>query len=154
MLHRKLSCLVMTVGLALPVWAGERPGSISGHVRSTGGVPQMGAMVEGLGSAVRTFKVFTDANGFYSASGLLPGVYKIRVSSPSFLPALRDRVALHAGNSVVVNVTLSTLFDAVQLGPWRRGSGDEDDWKWVLRSASIGIRRRPCLVLRKMSTMS
>ena len=132
---RKLGCLMMMVGLALPVWAGDRPGSISGHVRSADGIPQMGAMVEVLGSAAHTLRVFTDANGFYAASGLLPGVYRVRVSSPSFLPALRDRVALRAGTSLVVNLTLSTLFEAVQLAPWR-GNDDDDDWKWVLRSAS------------------
>jgi hypothetical protein len=33
----------------------------------------------------------------------------------------------------MVNVTLTTLFDAMQLGPLR-GPADDDDWKWTLRS--------------------
>jgi hypothetical protein len=99
------------------------------------GVPQMGAVVEILGSALAGQKAFTDQNGFYSASGLLPGVYSIRVSAPSFLPALRERIGLHSGGIAVVNVTLNTLFEAVQLGPMR-GPSDDDDWKWVLRSVS------------------
>jgi hypothetical protein len=134
----------MALGLVLPVWAGEKPGSISGYVRSASGAPQMGAMVEVLGSAVRTLRVFTDAKGFYSAAGLLPGLYNLKVSAPYFLPALRQRVGLHAGDSVVVNVTLSTLFEAVQFAP-ARGPGDDDDWKWVLRSSA----NRP--VLRVLS---
>jgi hypothetical protein len=141
---RKLGYLVMAFGLALPVWAGERPGSISGYVRTANGIPQMGAMVEVLSSAARTLRVFTDAYGFYSASGLLPGSYSLRVSAPYFMPALRQRVGLRAGSSVVVNVTLGTLFDAVELAPLK-DSSDDDDWKWVLRSAS----NRP--ILRMLS---
>src|SRR5438309_7538038 len=95
----------------------------------------MGAAVEVLGSAFHSFKVFTDENGFYSASGVIPGVYSLKVSAPSFLPALRERVALRAGASVVVNVTLNTLFEAIQIGPMR-GPADDDDWKWVLRSSA------------------
>jgi hypothetical protein len=132
---RKLGFLVVVLGMALPALAAEKPGSISGYVRSATGVPQMGALVEVLGSAARTLKVFSDENGFYSASGLLPGVYSIKVSAPSFLPALRERVGLRPGGSVMVNVTLNTLFEAIQMAPLR-GPGDEDDWKWVLRSVS------------------
>src|SRR6202035_469208 len=83
---RKLGCLAVVLGLALPVWAGGKPGSISGYVRNAGGVPQMGALVEVLGSAFHSLRVFTDVSGFYSASGLIPGIYNIKVSAPYFLP--------------------------------------------------------------------
>jgi hypothetical protein len=132
---RKFGFLVVALSLVLPALAAEKPGSISGYVRSATGVPQMGALVEVLGSAARTLKVFSDENGFYSASGFLPGVYSIKVSAPSFLPALRERVGLRPGGSVMVNVTLNTLFEAIQMAPLR-GPSDEDDWKWVLRSVS------------------
>jgi hypothetical protein len=132
---RKLGCFVIAFGLVLPVWAVERPASISGYVRNASGVPQMGAMVEVLGAAIPSFKVFTDAQGFYSIRNLLPGIYSLKVSAPYFLPAMRSRVGLHGGTGAVVNVTLNTLLDAVQSASWK-GSADEDDWKWVLRSAS------------------
>ncbi len=132
---RKLGCLIVTLGLALPVWAGERAGSISGYVRSTSGVPQMGAMVEILGSAVPTLRAFTDASGFYAVRDLVPGIYNLKVSAPFFLPATRSKVGLRNGSALVVNVTLGTLVDAVQFGPLK-GNADEDDWKWVLRSAA------------------
>src|SRR3989454_5647263 len=131
----KLGFLVIVVGSVIPVSAASKPGAISGYVRNSAGAPQMGAAVEVLGSAFHSFKVFTDENGFYSASGVIPGVYSLKVSAPSFLPALRERVALRAGASVVVNVTLNTLFEAIQLGPMR-GPADDDDWKWVLRSSA------------------
>ncbi len=128
---------LLGIALALPALAADRPGSssISGYVRSASGVPQMGAMVEVLGTAAHNLKVFTDENGFYSASGLLPGVYSVKAYSPSFLPALRERVGLQPGSSVMVNLKLSGLFEAIQL-PALRGPADDDDWKWVLRSAS------------------
>jgi len=126
---------LLGIALALPALAADRLGSISGYVRSATGVPQMGAMVEVLGAAAHNLKVFTDENGFYSASGLLPGVYSIKAYSPSFLPALRERVGLRPGTSVMVNLKLSGLFEAIQL-PALRGPADDDDWKWVLRSAS------------------
>ena len=74
---------LLGIALALPVLAADRPGSssISGYVRSAAGVPQMGAMVEVLGTAAHNFRVFTDENGFYSASGLLPGVYSVKAYS-------------------------------------------------------------------------
>jgi hypothetical protein len=128
---------LLGIALALPVLAADRPGSssISGYVRSAAGVPQMGAMVEVLSTAAHNFRVFTDENGFYSASGLLPGVYSVKAYSTSFLPALREHIGLRPGSSVMVNLKLSGLFEAIQM-PAMRGPSDDDDWKWVLRSAS------------------
>ncbi|MFY9560698.1 MAG: carboxypeptidase-like regulatory domain-containing protein [Terriglobales bacterium] len=134
-MFRKLGFLVAIMGLALPAWSADGPGTISGYVRSSGGVPQMGAAVEVLGAAVWSSKVFTDDRGFYSISGLIPGTYSLKVSAPSFLPALREKVGLRPGAKLMVNVTLTTLFEAIQLGPLR-GPADDDDWKWTLRSVS------------------
>jgi hypothetical protein len=139
---RKLGFLVVALGLALPGSAADRPASITGYVRNAAGVPQMGAMVEVLGAALQSLRVFTNENGFYSAVGLHPGTYSVKVSAPSFLPALRESVGLRPGGTAVVNITLNTLFEAIQLAPVR-GSADEDDWKWVLRSVS----NRPILRL-------
>jgi hypothetical protein len=137
---RKLGTWAVLLGLALPVWAGETKGTISGYVRSVSGVPQMGAVVEILGSAARHLTVFTDDSGYYSVTGLLPGFYTVKVSAPSFLPALRDRVGLRPGASVNVNLTLNTLLSAIELGPIR-SIPDDDNWKWTLRS----VANRPIL---------
>ena len=74
---RKLGCLLFAIGLVVPAVAANKPGTISGYVRTVNGAPEMGAMVEVLGSALHSFRVFTDEKGFYSAAGLLPGVYTI-----------------------------------------------------------------------------
>jgi hypothetical protein len=100
----------------------------------------MGAVVQILGAANRTLTVFTDEAGHYVATGLLPGFYTLKVSAPSFLPALREKIGLRPGGSINVNITLSTLLGAMQLGPVRTLS-DDDDWKWTLRS----VANRPIL---------
>jgi hypothetical protein len=100
----------------------------------------MGAVVQILGAANRTFTVFTDEAGHYTATGLLPGLYTLKVSAPSFLPALREKIGLRPGGSINVNITLSTLLGAMQLGPVRT-LPDDDDWKWTLRS----VANRPIL---------
>jgi Carboxypeptidase regulatory-like domain len=130
---RKLGWFALLLGLALPAWSAERPGTISGYVRNAGGTPQMGAVVEILGSQITT--AFTDEHGFFSAGGLLPGVYDIKVSAASFLPSFRDGIGLLPGSKVTVRLTLTTLFDAIKMAP-ANSSPDQDDWKWVLRSSA------------------
>ena len=142
-MSRKLGLIVLVLGLALPAVAAGKPGVISGYVRNGAGVPQMGAIVEVLSSSASTLRVLTDDHGYYSADGLIPGVYAVKVSAPSFLPTIREKLGLRAGANLLVNVTLTTLFEAIQLGPLR-GPDDDDDWKWTLRSVS----NRPVLRLK------
>jgi len=134
----------VVLGLALPVCASEQPGAISGYVRNASGAPQMGAVVEILGSEIssasRSLTTFTDGLGFYSAAGLLPGVYSVKVSAPSFLPTVLERIGLVPGAHLKVNVTLNTLLGALDVGRIR-AVPDDDDWKWTLRS----VANRPIL---------
>src|SRR6266436_8935390 len=109
----KFGHFAIALVLTLPAWCADQSASISGYVRSANGVPQMGAAVEVLGAAVPTLKI----------------------SAPSFLPTLREKIGVKAGASVLLNLTLSTLFDAIQFAP-RRGNADDGDWDWVLRSTS------------------
>ncbi|HLM83501.1 MAG TPA: carboxypeptidase-like regulatory domain-containing protein, partial [Terriglobales bacterium] len=146
-MFRKLGFLlvvaVTVTTVVLPAWsetAHAIPGTISGYVRDASGAPQMGAAVEVLGSAAQALKVFTDDHGFYSFASLLPGTYSIKVIAPSFLPALREKIGVRAGAKRMVNVTLTTLFEAIQLVPLR-SPVDDDDWKWTLRS----VANRPIL---------
>src|SRR6266849_1759354 len=136
--------VVIIVSGALSAWSGTASGAISGaisgYVRDGSGTPQMGAVVEVLGSAAQALKVFTDDRGFYSVASLLPGTYSVKVSAPSFLPSLREKIGVRAGAKLMVNVTLTTLFEAIQLVPLR-GPVEDDDWKWTLRS----VANRPIL---------
>ncbi len=140
---RKLGCLLVVLTLAATASAAVNPGAISGYVRNSSGTPQMGATVEIL-TAGNILQVQTDAKGFFSLNGLLPGLYAVRVSAPSFLPSIREKINLQSGASLMINVTLNTLFEAIQLLPKRSTSPeDEDDWKWTLRS----MANRPVLRL-------
>jgi hypothetical protein len=127
--------VAVTLGLILPAMAANRPATLSGYVRDTSGVPQMGATVEVLGAAALQFRAFTDEKGFFRIADLLPGTYSIKVSAPSFLPTLREQVPLHAGATAVLHLTLNTLFEGLQLGPPGTAQDDED-WKWTMRSAA------------------
>lgn len=135
---KKLGWMLITLALAVPALAASKPGSITGYVKSSRGTPQMGASVEVFATGgLETLTVFTDARGYYRAAGLLPGVYFVKVTAPAFLPTLRENVALRAGAHLAVNLTLNTLFEAMELLPARRhASEDEDDWKWTLRSTA------------------
>jgi len=113
-------------------------GTISGRVSDSAGKPQMGVLVEVFSNAVaQPLKAYTDAKGFYSAAGLLPGVYFIKATATSFLPSLRENVSLHSGTDVMVNLTLNTLVEAFTMLPARRTTDKkDDDWGWTLRSAA------------------
>jgi hypothetical protein len=114
---------------------------VSGTVRDAAGVPQMGAVVEVLG-AKEAVKAVTDDHGQYRILDLLPGIYRIKVSALSFLPSLREGVTVKSGSNLIINLTLNTIFEAMQLAPVRtRVPQDDDDWKWTLRS----VANRPIL---------
>jgi hypothetical protein len=137
MTTRILALFAVAVSLCVAAASGVDPGSISGYVRDSAGIAQMGATVEVAGNAGQHQVAFTDAKGFFRISGLQAGSYALRVSAPSFLPALREDVALAAGAGKVLNITLNTLFEAIRMMPELKRSADEDDsWKWTLRSTA------------------
>jgi hypothetical protein len=105
----------------------------------------MGAVVEILANtAARAQTVLTDTKGGFTIAGLLPGIYTIKVTAPSFLPTIRESVHLQSGASLLVNLTLNTLFEAIQLVPRHKATADsDDDWRWALRS----MANRPILRL-------
>jgi len=137
MMANRLKWLVVLFGATLPLCAAT-PGSISGTVKSADGIPQMGAMVEvfGVGS-LQPIIAFTTQAGSYQAINLAPGSYRVKVTAASFLPSLIENVMVRAGARALINVTLNTLAEAIRLLPPRQVSAqDQDDWKWILRSAA------------------
>ena len=134
----RLGCLAALALLAaLPLMAAGKRASLSGYVRDSAGTAQMGVLVEVISSGtLQTLTAFTDDHGFYSLNGLTPGTYHVRVTAPAFLPALRENINLRAGTARAVNVTLNTLFEALQTMPRGTATTDKDDWKWTLRSSA------------------
>ena len=134
---RLLACCLLLASLCATASAGVNPGSISGYVKNTGGVPQMGATVQLVSASGQLQVVYTDVKGYFTLAGLLPGNYDLHISAPSFVPTLREDVALAAGANKVLNITLNTLFEAVRmLPPVKKGDADDDSWRWTLRSTA------------------
>jgi Carboxypeptidase regulatory-like domain len=147
---RKLGCLLALTVMAVSAYGAALPGAISGYVKNVSGVPQMGVAVEIVSlRALHGATVFTDARGYYKASGLSAGTYQVKASAPSYLPSLRENIALRAGANLIVNLTLTTLFEAVQwLPPHRTSPQQDDDWKWTLRT----VTSRPILRMLEPDT--
>ena len=120
--------------------------AVSGVVRDAHGSPQMGALIELLTSdATAVASTLTDDHGRYILPSVTPGKYELRATAAFFVPAHRANLSLHAGAQAIVNVTMSTLFEAANWLPAERRASDEpaDDWKWTLRSTA----NRPLLRL-------
>ena len=112
---------------------------VSGVVRDTQGVAQMGAMVQVLttgSAAVAT--AFTDTYGRYRIANLVPGKYQVRATAVLFVPAMRGNLRLTTGMRATVNLTLNMLSDPAAWLPAERRKPEEpgDDWTWTLRSAA------------------
>jgi hypothetical protein len=121
---------------ALPV-RGATPGSVSGIVRDSAGVPQIGAVVQLLRPDLSIVAaVYTNDRGQFLISSVLPGDYSLKAICTSFLPSLRENVRVR--RSTVVNLTLNTLFEVMQWLPAqpRAANAQQDDWAWTLRSAA------------------
>ncbi len=134
-MNRRLGYLVVAFSLALPSWGADTTASIAGYVHNAAGAPQIGAVVQVMGSAAQVLNLVTDDKGAFRAASLVPGIYNVKVSAPEFLPTLREKISLKAGASILLNLTLSTVFDALQFTP-RQGTSEDGDWDWVLRSTA------------------
>ena len=142
---RRVHLVVLLVLIALgsgPV-SGAAPGSgagsgtVSGQVRNSAGIPQIGAQVQLLRADLTVINsVYTDSSGRYVISSVLPGRYAVKALGAWLLPSLRENVRIRS--NTVVNLTLNSLYEAMQWLPAepRSGNSQKDDWAWTLRSAS------------------
>jgi Carboxypeptidase regulatory-like domain len=117
-------------------------GKLAGVVNDTLGFPQLGATVElisesaGARSAV---DFLTNTQGVFRGERVTPGLYSVRVTLAGFLPALEQHVRINAHVTTVVRVQLESMFaslDQLRRAP-SSATVESDDWKWVLRSASV-----------------
>jgi hypothetical protein len=133
--HLVLFLLLIALG-SVPVY-GAAPGTVSGVVRDSQGVPQISAVVQLLRPDLTVIaSVFTDGKGRYQMPAVLPGRYAVKAMGATFLPSLREDV--HVRSNTVVNLTLNTLYEVMEWLPAEPRSGDAqpDDWKWTLRAAA------------------
>jgi hypothetical protein len=134
-LHIAVFIALIAVGAA-PVYAAA-PGSVSGVVRDSAGVPQIGAVVQLLRPDYSILAiVYTNDQGQFSIPSVFPGRYSVKAMGTSFLPSLRENVRIRRGT--IVNLTLNTLYEVMQWLPAepRAANAQKDDWAWTLRSAA------------------
>jgi len=111
--------------------------SVSGTVRDSAGVPQMGAEVQLLRDDMSVVaSVYTNGKGYFSIPSVIPGRYALKAMGAYFLPSLRENLRIR--KATVVNLTLSTLYEAMQWLPAkpRSAHAQTDDWAWTLCSAA------------------
>ncbi len=121
---------------AAPV-CGAASASVSGLVRDSAGVPQIGAEVQLLRPNLSVVaSVYTNSQGRFNIPSVFPGRYALKAMGMSYLPSLRENVRVRTGT--IVNLTLNTLYEVIQWLPAepRTASSESDDWKWTLRSAA------------------
>src|SRR5208337_3363159 len=145
---------------ALPATAQTSPtpsfGTVSGVVRDSAGIPQLGASVEIFSEAPGVFaarQLLTNTQGIFKGENLVPGFYTLRVTLAGFLPSLEKHIRISANLTTVVRVQLESMFAFIEQlrRPPTNGAAEPDDWKWVLRSAS-GLR--PVLQWTEDSTLA
>lgn len=152
-----LLCLGVLLASGMGVTCGARPaaaqslsphstkaGNLSGLVRDSSGIPQLGASVAIMPEApgvTSNYEFLTNTQGAFTGEKLLPGAYTIRVTLAGFLPYLQKHVQISPSLTTTVRVQLESMFASIEQlrRPPVAGAAEPDDWKWVLRSAP-GLR--------------
>jgi len=120
-------------------------GSLIGSVTDSSGVPQFGATVLLFNRYDKVVeKAVTTLRGDFVFDSLPSDTYSIRVTMPSFVPAIKRNIVVQPGMQSVLAINLATLFSSIELvstGP-RNGNLMSDEWKWALRSS---MTTRPVL---------
>lgn len=128
--------------LGTPAFSASPPrlsGSIAGIVRDPAGIPQMGATVLLFNKYERLLqRALTNERGAFGFETLSPDLYAVRISLASFMPAMRNKIAVQPGMQSLLYVNLANVFSSIELVYAAPGQGAlmSDDWKWTLKTAT------------------
>jgi hypothetical protein len=142
-----IAALILSAPMALPATSVPMPGSIAGVVRNSSGVPQMGATVFLFNRSEKLMqRVMTNERGLFGFGLLTPDIYSVRVSLASFVPAMKQKIAVQPGMQSLLYVDLASVLSSIELVYAKPGEGAlmSDDWKWVLKESAA---TRPVLRL-------
>jgi hypothetical protein len=134
-----ISALILSAPAAFPATETPAPGTIAGVVRNSSGVPQMGATVFLFNRSEKLLgRVMTNEHGIFGFGLLAPEIYSVRVSLASFVPAVKQKIAVQPGMQSLLYVDLSSLISSVELVYAKPGDGAlmSDDWKWTLKESA------------------
>ncbi len=137
-----LLALILGFAAGAPVSAGEKPaggeklGSIFGRITDRSGSPQAGVTVTISGKdGTSISKLKTSRDGRYSAKQLLPGEYTAQALRPTFLPFLKTSITVQPGAAILLDISLFSLSESIELSIPDDFEAATSDWKWVLRSS-------------------
>src|ERR1700680_902263 len=119
--------------------ATQLSGSIAGFVRDARGIPQMGASVFLFNRSERLIQqAITNERGIFGFDALVPDLYSVRVSLASFVPAVKQKIAVQPGMQSLLYVDLASVLSSIELVYAAPGQGAlmSDDWKWTLKASS------------------
>src|SRR5580658_517745 len=139
--------LFLSALAAFPATEAPLAGTIAGVVRNSSGVPQMGASVFLFNRSERMMqRALTNERGVFGFGLLTPDVYSVRVSLASFVPAVKEKIAVQPGMQSLLYVNLASVLSSIELVYAKPGEGAlmSDDWKWVLKESAA---TRPVLRL-------
>ena len=157
MKHSPLLCLGVLLAFALGVTGGAgqlaaqgsgklapKAGKLSGLVRDSAGIPQLGASVAILPETPgvsSTYEFLTNTQGIFNGEKLLPGAYTVRVTLAGYLPYLQRHIQISPNLTTTVRIQLESMFASIEQlrRPPTESGAEPDDWKWALRSAP-GLR--------------
>src|ERR1700729_1638492 len=142
-----IAVLFLSAPAAFPATDVPLAGSIAGVVRNSGGVPQMGASVLLFNRSDRVLnRAMTNERGMFGFALLTPDVYSVRVSLTSFVPAVKQKIAVQPGMQSLLYVNMASVLSSIELVYAKPGEGAlmSDDWKWVLKESAA---TRPVLRL-------
>jgi Carboxypeptidase regulatory-like domain len=131
--------IFLSTAAALPATDTPLSGSIAGVVRNSSGVPQMGASVFLFNRSERLMtSALTNERGIFGFGLLTPDVYSVRVSLTSFVPAVKQKIAVQPGMQSLLYVNLASVLSSIELVYAKPGEGAlmSDDWKWVLKESA------------------
>src|SRR3984893_187180 len=114
-------------------------GSIAGSIRGGRGIPQMGASVFLFNRSERLIQqAITNERGIFGFDALAPDLYSVRVSLASFVPAVKQKIAVQPGMQSLLYVDLASVLSSIELVYAAPGQGAlmSDDWKWTLKASS------------------
>ena len=102
-----LACAALVAPLQQQSFAQETRGSIVGKVTDQSGAVLPGATVEITNKAMGTkTALVTNDQGFYQATYLLSGLYRIEVQVSGFKKFVRDDVEVRINDRIEVNISL------------------------------------------------
>ena len=114
-------------------------GSIAGYVRDSRGTPQMGASVLLFNRSERLIQqAITNERGLFGFAALTPDLYSVRVSLASFVPAVKQKIAVQPGMQSLLYVDMASVLSSIELVYATPGQGAlmSDEWKWTLKASA------------------